>query len=385
MFSNRIAIKAVERLATQFPVIGITGPRQSGKTTLAKMAFPNKKYVSFDDKDIKEMAKSSPADFIKAFPDGAVFDEAQKVPEIFDAIKYNIDNGVFEPGKFIVTGSSQFRLSENMSDSLAGRIGLIKLLPFSVEELKNSDLLEYDVYDLILRGMYPPLYDRSKHFIMSDWFDNYIDTYIDYDVKDQITAKNLSDFRKFIMICAAHSGKMLSMESISKDLGVSAPTIKSWLSILESSYIITMLDPDYNNLGKAVVKTPKMYFLDSGLLCHLLRINTKEELLLSPYKGAVVETFAVSELLKKRYNDGKRANLSFYRTTKGMEVDVIANWDKSMAIEIKSSTSSDKNLSTHLQKYIDDRNNDNISGMIYYLGDITCQIGDIKYVSWKDW
>lgn len=385
MYSDRIALKAIERLAAQFPVIGITGPRQSGKTTLAKMAFPNKKYVSFDERNIRDIAKSNPGDFLKAFPDGAVFDEAQKVPEIFDAIKYNIDNGTFEAGKFVVTGSSQFRLSENMSDSLAGRIGLIKLLPFSVKELKVSNLLVKDAYDVILRGMYPPLYDKSKRFIASDWFDNYIDTYIDYDVKDQITARNISDFRKFIIICATHSGQMLSMDSISKDLGVSAPTIKSWLSILESSYIITMLDPDYNNLGKAVVKTPKMYFLDSGLLCHLLRIHTKEDLLLSPYKGAIVETFAVCELLKERLNDGKRANLTFFRTSKGMEVDVIANWEKNIAIEVKSSSSAEQNLSSTLQKYIDARASDNVSGMIYYLGDLTCQIGNIKYVSWRDW
>ena len=310
---ERKAYAALMRLSEQFPVVAITGPRQSGKTTLAKYAFPDKQYVSFDDKNLRELAKSSPGDFLKAFPDGAIIDEAQKVPEIFDAIKLVVDKGDYTPGKYILTGSSQFRLKQNITDSLAGRVGLIKLLPFSIEELKEAGILPDEPYDMFFKGFYPPLHDGNKHFYLDDWFENYIDTYLDLDVQDQINPSNLSAFRKFIQVCALYSGQIINYESISRDIGVSSVTIKNWCSILEASYIIHFLEVDSNNLGRTVVKTPKLYFVDSGLLCYLLRLESKEELLLDSHKGAVVETVAVSELLKKRFNDAKKANLTGIR------------------------------------------------------------------------
>ena len=376
---------ALKRLASQFPVVGITGPRQSGKSTLAKMTFPQKKYISFDDKSIREIAIANPKDFLFAFPDGAIIDEAQKVPEIFDAVKYFVDNQDFEPGKFILTSSSQFKLKENMTDSLAGRAAFLKLLPFSIAELKENEMLPQNPYQAILKGNYPPLYDEKKHFIPDDWFENYIETYLDFDVKAHINPSNLSVFKKFIQICAVYSGQMLSMDSISKNLGVSAPTVKLWLSILESSYIIHFLEPDFNNLGKSIVKTPKMYFIDTGLLCYLLRINSMEDLILSPHKGAIVETYAISELMKQRTNLGKKPNLSYFRDLKGFEVDTIADWKHTFAIEIKSNSATEQKLSANTRKYLSLRNDENAKGAIFYLGDITCKINDITYVSWKDW
>ena len=382
---SRKAKDALLRLAGQFPVVGITGPRQSGKTTLAKMTFPDKKYVSLDDKELRTLAASNPKDFLEAFPDGVIIDEAQKVPEIFDAVKLFVDSKNFEPGKYILTGSSQFKLKENMTDSLAGRAAFLQLLPFSLGELKNSKLIPQNPYDLIFKGFYPPLYDSEKHFIPDDWFDNYIDTYLDLDVKEHITAANISTFKKFIQICALYSGQLLSMESISKNLGVSAPTVKQWLSILESSFIIHFLEPDLNNLGRSIVKTPKLYFTDTGLLCHLLRLNSKEELLLSPHKGAVVETFAVAELLKSRFNIGKKSELSFFRDSKGFEVDTIADWKHTYAIEIKSNSDTEQKLSANTRKYVSLRTDTKCHGAVFYLGDITCTINGIQYVSWHDW
>ena len=382
---NRIAENALKRLASQFPVVGITGPRQSGKSTLAKMTFPNKQYLSFDDKTLREIASSNPKDFLLAFPDGAIIDEAQKVPEIFDAVKYYVDSEKSEPGKYILTGSSQFKLKENMSDSLAGRVAFLKLLPFTIEELKSNKILAKNPYEAMIKGNYPPLHDVRRNFIPEDWFENYIDTYLDLDVKEHINISNLSLFKKFIQICATLSGQMLSMDSISRNLGVSAPTVKLWLSILESSYIIHFLEPDFNNLGKSLVKTPKMYFIDTGLLCYLLRINSVEQLILSPHKGAVVETFAISELLKYRTNLAKKPNLSFYRDLKGFEVDTIADWDHSFAIEIKSSSETEQKLSANTRKYLTLRNDENAKGAIFYLGDISCTVNGISYVSWKDW
>lgn len=382
---NRIAQKALLRLAEQFPIVGITGPRQSGKSTLTKITFPDKKYVTFDDKNMRELAKSNPADFIMAFPNGAVIDEVQKVPEIFDALKLHVDSAPFTPGKFILTGSSQFRLRKNMSDSLAGRAAFLKLLPFSIKELKDADLLPKNAYDLIFVGQYPPLFDSEKHYIAEDWFESYIDTYLDLDVKDQINESNLSTFRKFIQICAIYSGQLLSMDSIAKQIGISQPTVKSWLSILENSYIIHLLEPDTNNLGRSIVKTPKLYFVDSGLLCHLLRLENKEDLLLSKYKGAVVETCAVAEMLKNRMNQAKKPNLTFYRDSNGFEVDTIADWKHTFAVEIKSSSDAEAKLSANTKKYLTLRNDDNAHNAVFYLGDISMTINDTMYVSWKDW
>lgn len=382
---NRTAKEALLRLASQFPVIGVTGPRQSGKSTLTKAVFPDKKYITFDDRTMRELALSNPSDFIAAFPDGAIIDEAQKVPEIFDALKMHIDSSEFKPGKFILTGSSQFRLKQNMTDSMAGRVAFLKLLPFSVKELKDADKLPSNPYDIIFDGQYPPLHDPEKHFIPEDWYESYIDTYLDLDVRDQINAENLSTFKKFIQVCAVHSGQLLSMDSIARDTGVSAPTVKKWLSILETSFIIHFLEPDTNNLGKSIVKTPKLYFIDSGLLCHLLRLDSKEELLLSRHKGAVVETFAVAELLKQRMNLGKKPNLTFFRDSKGFEVDTIADWKHTFAIEIKSSNAPEAKLSANTKKYLDLRKDENARNAVFYLGDISMLINGTSYISWRNW
>ena len=382
---ERTAKDALLRLASQFAVVGITGPRQSGKTTLAKMAFPEKRYISFDDKSIRELAAANPTDFLLAFPDGAIIDEAQKVPDIFDAVKYHIDQSAFTPGKFILTGSNQFNLKQNMTDSLAGRASFLKLLPFSIGELQNGNMLGPNVYEMIFKGCYPPLYDSAKHFTVDDWFNSYVDTYLDLDVERQINYSNLSVFKKFIQICATYSGQMLSMDSIARGIGVSAPTVKQWLSILESSFIIHLLEPDTQNLGKSLVKTPKLYFIDSGLLCHMLRIESVEELILSEHKGAIVESFAIAEMLKNRLNLGKQPNLTFYRDQKGFEVDSIADWKHTFAIEIKSTIEAEQNLSKNTRDYLALRGNDGCRGAVFYLGDLTLSINGIDYVSWKDW
>ena len=382
---SRKAEKSLIRLASQFPVVGITGPRQSGKSTLAKTVFSNKKYVTFDDITMRKMAESNPNDFIMAFPEGAVIDEAQKVPEIFDAIKLQVDNEKSAPGKFILTGSSQFRLKENITDSLAGRAAFLKLLPFSINELKTAGNLPDNPYEVIFSGQYPPLYDEDRNFIREDWYENYIDTYLDLDVRDQINTGNVALFRKFVQICAIHSGQMLSMDGIARDVGISAPTVKSWLSILEASFIIHFLEPSTNNLGKSIVKTPKLYFVDSGLMCHLLRLASKEDLLLSRYKGAAVETFAVAEMLKHRLNQAKKPNLTFFRDNRGFEVDTIADWDNTFAIEIKSSISPEPKLSANTKKYLKLLDDETAKNVVFYLSDISMNIGGTSYVSWRDW
>lgn len=385
MVIQRIAKDALQRLASQFPVVGVTGPRQSGKSTLVQEVFPEKRYISFDDDNIRVLAKSNPKDFVDAFPEGVIIDEAQKVPELFNALKLKVDSEKSEAGKYILTGSSQFKLKKNMTDSLAGRVFFLELLPFSINELKEEDVLPENPYDLIFRGAYPPLHDSEKHFIPEDWFEGYIDTYISRDVEELINPSNSHVFKKFIQTCALHSGQMLSMDRIARDVGVTAPTIKSWLSILARSYIIHFLEPDSNNLGRALVKSPKLYFVDTGLLCHLLRIESKEQLLLSEKKGAVVETFAVSELLKQRTNAGRKGNLTYFRDRTGFEVDTIADWKHSFAIEIKSTTESEAKASRNLKKYLELKGDNDTRGAVFYLGDLTMNSNGIDYIGWRDW
>ena len=272
-----------------------------------------------------------------------------------------------------------------MKDSLAGRAFFLELLPFSIDELASDGFKTHDPYDFIYKGLYPPLHDEEKHFIIGDWFEAYIDTYISRDVGELINPSNSSVFKKFIQICATHSGQMLSMDSIARGVGVSAPTIKNWLSILENSFIIHLLEPDSNNLGKALVKSPKLYFVDTGLLCHLLRINSKEELLLSDMKGAVVENFAVSEMLKNRTNIGRKGNMTYFRDKRGLEVDTIADWKHTFAIEIKSTSQTDTKASRNLKKYLELKGDEQTKAAIFYLGDTTLKINEVEYVSWKDW
>lgn len=381
---KREAETAVLRLSKQFPVVGITGPRQSGKTTLARSLFPDKRYISFDDINTRQLASSNPNDFLLAFPDGAIIDEAQKVPEIFDGIKYYVDNNNVKPGSFILTGSSNFRLKQGIKESLSGRIGMLELLPFTISELKRNSLLGNTAYEQAVSGFYPPFYDENKEYDRQDWYENYLDTYLQMDVKDQINNNNILSFRKFIQICALYSGNTLNYESIAKAVEVSATTVKSWISILKTSYIIELLEPDTNSLGKNLIKTPKLYFLDSGLLCYLLRIDNQSELILSNHKGHIIESMAISELIKNRTNNGRKNNLTYYRDIEGFEVDTIADWKKTFAIEIKSDSLSEKKLSKNVKKYIELRGNDTI-GAVFYLGDNSYDINNISYVGWKDW
>lgn len=382
---NRKSKDALLRVAHQFPVVGVTGPRQSGKSTLVQSVFPHKRYITFDDDALRSLAHSSPKDFIDAFPDGVIIDEAQKVPEIFNALKYKVDSEHSNPGTFILTGSSQFRLKKNMTDSLAGRAFFLELLPFTIQELQDDGINFDNPYDLIFKGQYPPLYDNEKHFVQEDWFEAYLDTYVSRDVEGLINPSNASTFKKFIRICAINSGAILSMDKIARSVGVSAPSIKSWLSILQQSYIIHLLEPDTQNYGKALVKSPKLYFVDSGLLCYLLKIRSKEDLLLSDKKGAIVETFVVSELLKNRINDGKKGNLTFFRDRRGLEVDVIGDWNHAFALEIKSTTRADAKDGRNLKKYLQLKNDRETKAAVFYLGDLSITINDIDYVGFKDW
>jgi len=379
----RDVMGTIERKAKGFPVVAITGPRQSGKTTLAKLAFPDKPFVSFDDEQMRAVATENPQDFLLAFPDGCIIDEAQRVPKIFNAVKYYVDKAPSTMGLYILTGSNQFNLKRGITESLAGRLAYINLLPFSVGELSSAGILADDPFRVMVKGQYPPLYDRDVD--PQDWYQAYIETYIERDVGSLVNPSNKLAFKKFISLCALRSGQLLVLSALAQACEVSIPTISSWLSILESSFLVYLMEPFCSNLGKRLTKTPKLFFLDSGLLCHLLRIHTREELILSPYKGHVTETFAINELLKERFNQGRPPELSFYRDKNGLEVDAIAQWNTRIAIEVKSSTSPNADFKKNLVKFVTLDEKTTYETKVFYLGDRLFTIHGTDYVPWQKW
>lgn len=320
-------------LSQKYPVITITGPRQSGKTTLARAMFDQKEYLNLEMPDIREFARSDPRGFLRRIPDGAVIDEIQRVPELSSYIQGIVDD-VRVNGMFILTGSQQFEVTNSISQSLAGRTALLKLLPFSIDELrKNSESLPLN--ELIYRGFYPRIYDHNLDptQAMADYFE----TYVERDLRQLIQIKNLSLFEKFVRLCAGRIGQLLNLNNLANDVGVSHTTIRDWITILEASYIIFLLEPFSINIRKRLVKSPKLYFYDVGLASYLLGIEKISHVETHPLKGNLFENMVLMEVLKYRFNQGKRNNLNFYRDSHNNEVDLIYNIGRHVIpIEIKA-------------------------------------------------
>jgi len=321
-------------LARGYPILAITGPRQAGKTTIAQATFPDKRYVSLEDLDEREFAEQDPRGFLARFPDGAILDEAQRCPALFSYLQTRVD-AEKRMGMYVLTGSQQFGLMSNITQTLAGRVGLVQLLPFSLPELQAAGARVDGLDSLLWRGMYPPIHDRN--LAPEQWFANYVMTYIERDIRQIVEVHNLSLFQRFIKMCAARTGQLLNMSSLANDCGVAHGTIRNWLSVLEAGYVIHLLQPHHHNFGKRLVKTPKLYFHDTGLAAFLLGIRDAEHLSIHAARGALFENFVVSELMKQRFNQGLASNLYFWRNNTGDEVDVvIEQGDKLLPVEIKS-------------------------------------------------
>ncbi|MEQ1766181.1 MAG: ATP-binding protein, partial [Methylotenera sp.] len=280
---KRQAEVVLQDLAKGYPILAITGPRQAGKTTLAQSTFPDKCYVSLEDLDEREFAEQDPRGFLARFPDGAILDEAQRCTNLFSYLQTRVDTEK-RMGLFVLTGSQQFGLMSNITQTLAGRVGLIQLLPFSLQELQAANLPVLSLDDVLWRGMYPPIYDRN--LAPEKWFANYVMTYIERDVRQVVEVQNLSLFQRFIKMCAARVGQLINMSSLATDCGVSHNTIRSWLSVLEAGYVVFLLQPHHQNFGKRLVKTPKLYFYDTGLAAFLLGIRDVEHLSIHSARGA---------------------------------------------------------------------------------------------------
>jgi predicted AAA+ superfamily ATPase len=321
-------------LKEQYPILSITGPRQSGKTTFLKHFFNDYRYVSLENKDEREFATNDPNGFLKKYDNKVIFDEAQYVPELFSYLQTKVDESG-ATGQFILSGSQNFLLLQNITQSLAGRVAIIKLLPFDFKELQLSSNLNENWMEMAVKGFYPALYQRNIN--SSIYFNNYIETYIERDVRMLQNVHNLEIFRKFLKICAHRVGQLFNINHIANECGISQPTAKSWLSLLESSYIIFKVAPYFENFSKRVIKTPKMYFYDTGLLCYLLSIKNADELSINILKGSIFENMIIAETQKKNYHNYLLKDYYFWRDSNGHEVDLLTTEGNILEmIEIKS-------------------------------------------------
>ena len=329
---KRKAEEELRNLARQFKAVAIVGPRQSGKTTLARYVFKEKPYVNLENPDTRQFAMDDPRAFLDQFPDGALLDEAQRVPLLFSYLQQLLDEDP-TPGKFIITGSNNFLLQEGITQSLAGRIAYLYLLPFSASEL--SEIISEDAHAFIYKGGYPPIYDQPVE--PEKWYSNYIHTYVERDVRQIKNITNLVTFERFMKLCAGRAGQLLNMNSLAIEAGVDQKTIQSWLGVLESSFVLFRLQPHHINFNKRIVKMPKLYFYDTGLLCSLLGIQNKDQLLYHPLAGNIFENMILTELVKHQQNHLLSSKLYFWRDSTGREVDVIIDSGAGLfPVEIKS-------------------------------------------------
>jgi uncharacterized protein len=321
-------------MAKHFPVISLTGPRQSGKTTLAKTVFKDYSYVNLENIQNRQFALDDPRGFIRQYKEEVIIDEAQYAPDLFSYIQETVDENRIN-GRFILIGSRNFLLSQSISQSLAGRTAVFTLYPFSYSEIKETDYGTSDLDELIANGLYPAIYSENLDPVY--WYLSYINTYIERDVRNILNVSNLSDFQRFLKICASRTAQIVNLSSLAAEIGISHPTVKSWISVLEGSHIIYLLQPYFRNFGKRLIKSPKLYFLDTGLVCSLLGITGKDQVRNHFMKGALFENFIITELIKERSNQFLPPNLWFWRDNVGNEIDCIQqDGDTLKLIEIKS-------------------------------------------------
>ena len=327
----RSATATLQQLAEWYPAVALTGPRQAGKTTLSRAVFPDKPYRSLEDPDQREFAVSDPRGFLAQFPDGAILDEVQRAPELFSYLQTRLDADR-RMGLFILTGSQQFGLNQSISQSLAGRVGYLHLLPFTHGELL-AGFAPKSLETMLLQGFYPPVFDRGipPHV----WYADYVATYIERDLRQLINVRDLAAFQRFLRMCAARTGQMLNLSALAADCGITHNTAKSWISILEASYLVVLLPPWHRNLGKRLVKTPKLYFLDTGLAAWLAGVRKASDLELGALRGALFETWVVSEFTKHLCNHALPNRLYFWRDSAGNEVDLLVEHGPETAFPIE--------------------------------------------------
>jgi uncharacterized protein len=316
---NRIIEPIFLKLWSQYPVVTLTGPRQSGKTTLCHKIFPDMAYANLESPDVREYASSDPRGFLAAYTNGVIIDEIQRVPQLVSYIQGIVDERK-TPGQFILTGSQQFEVMNTINQSLAGRTALLKLLPLSISEIQETTLLE-SLDMLLLKGFYPRIHDQGLNPTQA--LGDYYETYVEKDLRQLSSIRDLRLFHKFVRLCAGRIGQIINMQSLANDTGVSHTTVQEWLSLLEASYIIFLLKPWYRNISRRLIKSPKMYFYDVGLAAYLLGMESEIHVSRDPLRGNLFENLALMESIKYRFNRGRKNAITFYRDSRGNEVDMI--------------------------------------------------------------
>jgi hypothetical protein len=378
----RRAESFLRELANGFPVIVITGPRQSGKTTLARHVFPEKEYTSLEDPDTRRFAEEDPRGFLDRYSEGAVFDEVHKAPELLSYLQRQVDEAQ-RAGLYVLTGSQQFDVLSGVSQSLAGRAALLSLLPFSAAELAKAGKARETLEETIFSGGYPPIFSRDVKPAV--WLGNYIRTYLERDVRTMVNVRDLGLFRDFTRLCAGRTGQILNLSALASDCGISHNTARGWLSVLEASYIVHLLPPYYRNFNKRITKSPKLHFIDTGLAARLLGIENYRQIETHPLRGALFESYVVSEFLKSRLNEGREPNLFFWRDNHGVEIDlVVEDGGKIDFYEIKSGKTVPGDFQRNLA-LLRERARDlaGRSGLIYG-GDETFSFKGFEIRSWRN-
>lgn len=368
-------------MASQYPIVTIIGPRQSGKTTLVKKLFPHKPYVSLENLDERSFAENDPRAFLERFPQGAILDEIQRQPNLLSYIQGIVDETDLK-GMFILTGSHQLALHESITQSLAGRTAILKLLPYSIHELSQNSL-SFTLDDFLFNGMYPRVY--KDHINPTKFYRDYVQTYVERDVRKMINLKDLALFQQFLKLCAGRIGQVLNFTSLSNDLGVSYHTVNHWISILEASFLVFRLQPYFQNFGKRIIKSPKLYFTDVGLATYLLDISSVEQLLRDPLRGNLVENFIICDLVKNRLNQGFEPSFYFYRDSNNNEIDLIFKTGNLLIpIEIKASKTFNTLFLKGLKYFHDLTQERSPTGLLIYAGEQEQRIENFHVINFKN-
>lgn len=379
---SRELAKELTEMAACYPVVTVIGPRQSGKTTLVRRLFPNKPYVSFEDMDERELAASDPKGFLARYPEGAIFDEIQRLPALLSYIQGIVDKQQIK-GMFILTGSHQLQLHESVSQSLAGRTAILKLLPFTINELKKGNRVLFSLDEYIFKGMYPRIF--KENISPSKFYRDYVQTYIERDVRQMVNIKDLQVFQHFLKLCAGRIGQIFNSHSLSNELGVTHNTVRNWLSVLEASFLVFRLQPYYENFGKRIIKSPKLYFTDTGLASYLLDIREISQIERDPLRGSLVENLVILECFKNQLNKGIEPSLFYYRDSNNNEIDLLfKSGSKLIPIEIKSAKTFNSEFLKNL-KYFENISASRFSrGYLIYSGEQEQNIGNIQLLNYTN-
>jgi predicted AAA+ superfamily ATPase len=399
---SRHLTKKLKAAARDYPVVTVTGPRQSGKTTLVRAAFPRHRYASLEDPDARAFAMEDPRGFLGQFRGRVILDEVQRVPDLFSYIQGIVDDAD-RSGQFVLSGSQNFLLLNRVSQTLAGRCAVLRLLPFSRSELIGRPIRDIAkfiqmrrpgeptdqettaaLFETLFTGGFPRIHDKGLQ--PQGWLANYYQTYLERDVRDLLNVGDIEGFGRFVRLCAGRSGQLLNASSLAADAGVSHTTVRRWLSILEASFVIYLLRPHHRNFNKRLVKSPKLYFVDTGLLCYLLRIQSPTDLVSHAARGAIFETWVVSEALKNYYNRGAEPDIYFWRDSAGHEIDLLIDCGATQVpVEVKSGQTIASDFFAGIEYWRTlARQPDDPAGLVYG-GDASYTRRRVSVVSWADW